>query len=83
MVENNTQAIMYVRCHCMRWDLSEGKEVIILRDTAVAGSCVTLVTNPTLAIQRLDSVLLRDVRIELSSVSQPIFKCLPLGDLLP
>jgi len=48
-------------------DLSERKEVIIPRDMTVAGSCVTLVTTPTLAIQRLDSVLLSDVRVELGS----------------
>lgn len=70
MVENNTQAIMYIRGQTVREvgniaDLSEREGVIILRETGVAGSCVTLVTTYTLAIQRLDTVLLSNVRIVL------------------
>ena len=52
-------------------DLSEEKGVIILRDMAVAGSCVTLVITPTLAIQRLDTLLLSNFRTELRH-------CIPL-----
>jgi hypothetical protein len=48
-------------------DLSEEEGVTILRETAVAGSCVTLVNTPIPAIQRLDSVLLSNVRVELWS----------------